>query len=159
SLAVHPSGTQLFTGSADKSIKVFDINNGNVLRTLAGHTGSVKAIALTKDGNKVISGSDDKSFRVWNAADGKPLLTIPKLPASVDAVAAAANNTTGAAGLSNGTVKFFNIAITEAEKAEMASYQSANAPVDSLAFTPDSSALLAGAGDKTVALWPLPPAG
>ena len=99
SLAVHPSGTQIFAGSADKSIKVFDLNNGNVLRTLAGHTGSVKAIALTKDGNKVVSGSDDKSFRVWNASDGKPLFTIPNLPASVDAVATAANNTMAAAGV------------------------------------------------------------
>ena len=96
---------------------------------LPGHTGSVKAIALTKDGSKVVSGSDDKSFRVWNAADGKPLLTIPNLPASVDAVAASANNTMAAAGLANGTVKVFNIAITDAEKAELASYQSANAAV------------------------------
>ena len=48
SLAVHPGGTQLFTASADKSIKVFDVNNGNVLRTLSGHTGAVKAVALSK---------------------------------------------------------------------------------------------------------------
>ena len=52
---------------------------GTCVRTLAGHTGGVKAMALTKDGSKVVSGSDDKSFRVWNAGDGKPLLTIPNL--------------------------------------------------------------------------------
>ena len=28
SVAVHPGGAQLFTASADKSIKVFDVNNG-----------------------------------------------------------------------------------------------------------------------------------
>ena len=50
---------------------------GNLVRTLAGHTGAVRAVAVTKDGTKVISGSDDKTFRVWNVADGKPLLTTP----------------------------------------------------------------------------------
>ena len=84
SLAVHPGGSQLFTASADKSIKVFDLNNGNVAPDARRPHRRVKAIALTKDGNKVVSGSDDKSFRVWNAGDGKPLLTIPNLPASVD---------------------------------------------------------------------------
>ena len=159
SVAVNPAGSQLFTASGDKSIKVFDVSNGNVVRTLVGHAGTVKAMALTKDGNKVVSGSDDKTFRVWNAGDGKPLLTIPNLAASVDAVAAAANNTMAAAGLANGTVKIFNIAITDAEKAELASYQTANAAVGALAFTPDSARLLAGAADKNVAVWPLPPAG
>ena len=158
SVAVHPGGGQLFTASADKSIKVFDVNNGNVLRTLAGHSGAVKAVALTKDGNKVVSGSDDKSFRVWNAADGKPLLTIPNLAASVDSVAAAGNNTMAAAGLANGAVKIFNIGITDSEKAELASYQMANAAVGAVAFTADSAGLLAGAGDKNVALWAVPPA-
>ena len=97
----------VFTASADKSIKVFDVKNGNVVRTLAGHTGAVKAVAVTKDGTKVISGSDDKTFRVWNVADGKPLLTTPTCPRALTAVAAASNNTLAAAGLADGTVKVY----------------------------------------------------
>ena len=101
-MAAHPNGAQVFTASADKSIKVFDVNTGNVVRTLAGHTAAVKAVAVTKDGTKLISGSDDKTVRVWNVADGKPLLTTPALPAAVAAVAVASNNTLAAAGLANG---------------------------------------------------------
>ena len=94
-----------------------------LVRTLAGHTGAVKAVAVTKDGAKLISGSDDKTFRVWNVADGKPLLTTPALPAGVAAVAAASNNTVAAAGLADGTVKVFDLTAADPAKAERASYQ------------------------------------
>ena len=56
-------------------------------------------------------------------------MTTPALPASVDAVAAAGNNTMAAAGLANGMVKVFNLAVTDPEKAELASYQSAQVAV------------------------------
>ena len=69
-----------------------------------------------------------------------------------------ANDTTAAAGLANGIVKIFNIAIAEAEKAELASYQSAGAAAGALAFTPDSASAVAGAADKNIAVWVLPPA-
>ena len=52
-----PNGSQVVTGSADKTVKVFDLNNGNVVRTLAGHGDAVRALAITKDGSKIVSGS------------------------------------------------------------------------------------------------------
>ena len=112
------------TASADKSIKVFDVKTGNVVRTLAGHAGAVKAVAVTKDGAKILSGSDDKTFRVWNVADGKPLLTAPPLPAGVTAVAAASNNALAAAGLADGTLKVYDLTTADAAKAERASFKS-----------------------------------
>ena len=78
---------------------------------------------------------------------------------SVDLVAAAGNNTMAAAGLASGTVKVFDIAITDPEKAELASYQTASAPVGAVAFTPESASLLAAVPrTKNVALWVAPPA-
>ena len=44
SVAVHPNGSQIYTGSADKTVKVFDTNGGNVIRSLDGHTDAVKAV-------------------------------------------------------------------------------------------------------------------
>ena len=41
-----PNGANVVTASADKSIKIFDVKTGNLVRTLAGHTGAVKAVAV-----------------------------------------------------------------------------------------------------------------
>ena len=76
-MAVHPNGSQVFTASADKTAKVFDVNTGTVVRSLAGHGDAVRAVAFTKDAAKVVTGSADKTIRTWNAANGKPLLTYP----------------------------------------------------------------------------------
>ncbi|MDQ3370803.1 MAG: hypothetical protein M3680_35745, partial [Myxococcota bacterium] len=37
-VAVHPNGSQVHTASADKTVKVFDVGSGKVVRSLAGHT-------------------------------------------------------------------------------------------------------------------------
>ena len=46
-VAAHPNGNQVITGSADRSVKVFDLNNGNLIRSLAGHTDAVRAVVVS----------------------------------------------------------------------------------------------------------------
>ena len=36
-VAIHPNGSQVITGSSDKTVRVFDINNGNLVRGMEGH--------------------------------------------------------------------------------------------------------------------------
>src|SRR5205814_7689219 len=110
-------------------------------------------------GIKVVSGSTDKTVRVWNAADGKSLLTIPALPAGVAAVAVAGDNALAAAGLTNGFIKVFDITVSDATKAERASYRGSTGPTSAVAFLPDAKALLTASADKVVELWTLPSAG
>ena len=46
---------------------------GALLRTLSGHTGPVRAVALTPDGRQVVSASWDKTLKVWELASGTEL--------------------------------------------------------------------------------------
>lgn len=60
---------RVYTASWDKTIKVFDANNGDQLATLDGHTDFVKSLALAKlpSGQFVlVSGSSDSHARVWS---------------------------------------------------------------------------------------------
>ena len=50
SVAVTPDGAQVVTASADKSIKVFEVNNRQCRSNARRHTGAVRAVAVTKDG-------------------------------------------------------------------------------------------------------------
>jgi len=49
---------------------VWDLATGNFLRTLEGHTKSVRSVAVTADG-KVVSASSDKTLKVWNLASSR----------------------------------------------------------------------------------------
>ncbi|XP_071963692.1 E3 ubiquitin-protein ligase TRAF7-like isoform X1 [Antedon mediterranea] len=62
-LCVH--GDYLFSGSSDKTIKVWDTRPSYTChKTMEGHTGIV--LALCTHGNKLYSGSSDQTISVWN---------------------------------------------------------------------------------------------
>ena len=69
-------GNHLFSASADKTAKLWDINQGKSVRDFAGHTDAVLALNVSRDGAKLVTGSADKTGRVWNVADGKVLATL-----------------------------------------------------------------------------------
>ena len=47
---VDPDGARIVSGSADKTIKVWDASSGEELRTLKGHTESVFSASFSPDG-------------------------------------------------------------------------------------------------------------
>ena len=69
-VAVTPDGCTVVSGSADRTVRVWDLATGNA-RTLNGHTDSVRAVAVTPDGRTAVSGSDDRTVRVWDLATGQ----------------------------------------------------------------------------------------
>jgi WD40 repeat protein len=66
----------LFSGSGDKTIKVWDLNSGECLRTLEGHSDCVNAVALSKDGCILVSGSRDNTIKIWDLNSGSCMRTL-----------------------------------------------------------------------------------
>ena len=54
----------LASGSADTTIKLWDVNNGVLLNTLTGHTNTVND--LLYQNSKIISASSDCSIDFWS---------------------------------------------------------------------------------------------
>ena len=63
----------LATGSYDATIKIWDIDTGEEIRTLRGHDSGIRCLQF--DDTKLISGSMDWSLKVWNWRTGECIST------------------------------------------------------------------------------------
>ena len=93
-VAFSPDNRWLASGGKDNVIKIWDLANGNVLRTLYGHTSNVNALAVSPDGKiiasgsgdinderdlgiftqgGVVGGSEDNTVRIWSVQTGQQL--------------------------------------------------------------------------------------
>ena len=59
-----PDNQHALSGSQDNSIKLFNVNDGAVLRTFRHHTSVVWRLALLPDGLRFVSGSEDNTARI-----------------------------------------------------------------------------------------------
>jgi WD40 repeat protein len=63
-LVALPDNQHALSGSADKTVKLFNVNDGTVLRTFTHHASYVSGLALLPDGLRFVSGSHDKTARI-----------------------------------------------------------------------------------------------
>ena len=59
------------SGSADKTVNLWDVTTGNVMRKWRGHVGKVTCIAFNEESTVVLSGSIDGSIRAWDVKSHK----------------------------------------------------------------------------------------
>jgi len=98
-IAVSPDGKRIISGSADKTVKVWDSATGAELMTLHGHNDWISSVAFSPDGKRIISGSGDNTIKVWNSVTGAELMTlVVGLESDVSSVAFSPDGKTIAAG-------------------------------------------------------------
>ena len=70
SVAIAPDGRTAFSGSHDRTLKLWDLASGKELRTFTGIPTGVTSVAMAPDGRTVFSGSGDKTLKLWDFTRG-----------------------------------------------------------------------------------------
>lgn len=76
SVAFSQDGQILISGSADKTIKLWNLKTGQLIRTLRGHTQTINRVVVSPDGQFIASGgSTDTTIKLWNLKTGQLIRT------------------------------------------------------------------------------------
>jgi len=150
-LAFSRDRITLVSGSDDKTIKIWNLNNKKEIRTLKGHLDIVYSVAISPDGQILVSGSKDKTIKIWNLQTGQLINTLDGHKDFVNSVAISPDGQTIASGSYDHTIKLWNLKTLQLIR----TFEGHSAEVLSVAISPDNQTLISGSKDKSIKMWNL----
>jgi WD40 repeat protein len=129
-------------------VKVWQVWDGSLVRTLSGHSKPVVTVALSPDGQFIASGSEDSTVRVWRMADGK-LVKVLQGHMKGKAVNVVRFSPDGK-WLAFGDITITMYRFPKGRKEGIAAHRWG---IAALSFTPDSRFLISASADGTVKVW------
>ena len=157
-MAFSHDGLYVATGGVDKTIKIWDVAEGRELRTLAGHTGGVKAVAfspgspaVSQDRSLIASGGNDGRIILWETASGNEVTAFAGHTGAVTSIAFSRDGRWLASGGADFKVKLWNLAT----RSEARRFDGHYRLITSVAFSPDGAWLASGGADEVIRLWDL----
>ncbi|KAF9056907.1 WD40-repeat-containing domain protein, partial [Rhodocollybia butyracea] len=155
SVAFSPNGNRIVSGSADKTVRVWDARTGDlIVGPFNGHTNNVRCVAFSCDGKNIVSGSFDKTVRVWDAQTGKIIgapLTGHQGP--VYLVCFSPNGKQIASASLDKTVHIWNWDGHSEGTGTVSLVIKHAASVQTVAFSPDREQVVSGSNDGLVHIW------
>ena len=165
SVAFSPDGKTVVSGSADKTVRIWDVGTGDNTQVLKGHTDIVYSVAFSRDGKTVVSGSQDGTIRTWDVELGLLLKTLEDDDAELEdddteleghgapvmSVAFSQYPRYVVSGSLDGNVRIWDVETQERIKI-MEDHED---EIETVAFSPDGKMVVSTDGYGTICIWNL----
>ncbi|KAJ1569090.1 POC1 centriolar protein A, partial [Nowakowskiella sp. JEL0078] len=136
SVSFSKDGSMLASGSADKTIRLWN-----------GHNGSVYCVTFSLDDGIIASGSGDKTIRLWDIKSGV-LKVLEGHQYQVNSISFSLDGKKIASGSADKTIRLWNVQSDESKVLGEHSRE-----VTSVTFSPDGGTVASGSTDMTIRLW------
>ncbi len=148
-ITFSPDGRYAISGSADKTVRLWDVATGQEVRRFERHTYRVNSVAFSPDARYALSGSRDQTVRLWEVATGREVRRFEGHTGDVQSVAFSPDGRYALSGSGDNTVRLWDAATGR----EVRRFEGHTLWVNSVAFSPDGRYALSGSRDQTVRLW------
>ncbi|HEY9706855.1 MAG TPA: NB-ARC domain-containing protein, partial [Oculatellaceae cyanobacterium] len=108
-IAFSPDTQQLASSSFDRTVKLWDVQTGECVKTFLGHTNRVWTVAYHPNGQQIASGSDDHTTKLWNLKTGRCTKTVTGHTNAVLSLALSPDGGYLASGHEDQTVRLWDI--------------------------------------------------
>ncbi len=150
-VAVSRDSRHAFSGSGDRTLRLWNLRTGQLLRTFTGHEHTVKAVAVSPDGRQVLSGSHDCTLRLWDVETGGLLNTFTGHAGMVFALAMSPDGQQAVSGSRDCTLRLWDLQTGQLLRTCVGHEDG----VCAVAICPDGRRAFSGSRDRTVRLWDL----
>ncbi|MER3478427.1 MAG: hypothetical protein C4287_20615, partial [Leptolyngbya sp. ERB_1_2] len=147
-VVLTPDGQTVIGGGANQTIKLWNIETGNVLTTLSGHRDIVRSLVLTPDGKTLISGSGDRTIKIWDLQTSQVIQTIEQ-GTPIWGLALSPDGKTLFSGSDDGALIMWQFPSGERLQTIPAHQQQ----ICSIAVSPDGKTVATASHDQTIKLW------
>jgi WD40 repeat protein len=152
SFGMSDSKPVLASGSADKTLKIWDLETLDRVRTYRGHRDYVTAVAIAGGGREVASASLDGSVHVWSSRSNRLTRSLSAHQGRANALAFAPSGDTLASAGADGKVRVWEFKRRRTTK----TLPSHDGSVMAVAFSPDGQFIASGGDDGLVRIWENP---
>jgi WD40 repeat protein len=148
-IAHSPDGARAVLASADGTLKVWDIDRGEPVRTLKGHGGHVNDCVCSPDGARVVCASTDGTLKLWDAETGRKTRTLAGHTGPVTACAYSPDGARVVSASEDRTVKLWDAGTGR----EIRSLAGHTGRVMGCAYSPDGAWIVSTSWDRTLRVW------